>query len=60
MSNESLHRKKRILVADDDPAILDSVKMLLEDEGYDVDTTANGETVRKLKTNLPDLLILDI
>ncbi len=60
MTQKSLLQKKRILVADDDPAILDSVKMLLEDEGYIVEVTANGETVKKLQNDLPNLLILDI
>lgn len=51
---------KRILVADDDPAIGHSIKMLLEDEGYVVETTADGETVRAIKDNLPHLILLDI
>jgi len=51
---------KKILVADDDPAILDSVKMILELEGYDVDTTVNGETVYKMEKDYPDVLLLDI
>ena len=51
---------KKILVADDDPAILDSIKMILELEGYEVVTTVNGATVPSLLKNKPDLLLLDI
>lgn len=51
---------KKILVADDDPAICDAVCMILEEEGYDVDTTVNGETVLKIKKDMPDLVLLDI
>lgn len=51
---------KKILIADDDPAICDSVKMLLELEGYEVDTTVNGETIYKMEKDFPDLLLLDI
>jgi CheY-like chemotaxis protein len=51
---------KRILIADDDPAICDAVSMILEEEGYVVSTTFNGETVLKMKRDLPDLLLLDI
>lgn len=51
---------KKILIADDDPAILDSVEIMLEMEGYDVDTTANGETIYKMKKDYPDVLLLDI
>lgn len=51
---------KKILVADDDPAICDSIKMMLELEGYEVDTTVDGETIYKMEKEFPDLLLLDI
>lgn len=51
---------KKILVADDDPAIVDSIQMILEDEGYEVDTTVNGEAVYKMEKDYPHLLLLDI
>ena len=52
--------KKQILVADDNPAILDALKIMLEEEGYKVETTVDGATVKGLKEPLPDLLLLDI
>jgi DNA-binding response OmpR family regulator len=52
--------KKRILVADDNPAILDALKIMLEEEGYEVETTVDGATVLDMKKPLPDLLLLDI
>lgn len=51
---------KKILIADDDPAICDSVKMMLELEGYEVDTTVNGATIYKMEKIFPDVLLLDI
>ena len=48
------------MVADDDPAILDVMRMMLEFEGYEVLTTLNGGAVLKMETELPDLLLLDI
>jgi DNA-binding response OmpR family regulator len=51
---------KKILIADDDPSICDSLKMMLELEGYEVDTTVNGETIYKMEKDFPDLLLLDI
>lgn len=51
---------KKILVADDDPAICDSIKMMLELEGFEVDTTVNGQTIYKMEKDFPDLLLLDI
>lgn len=51
---------RNILLADDDASILEPIKMMLEDEGYHVDTTLSGADLLHLGTNLPDLLILDI
>jgi CheY-like chemotaxis protein len=51
---------KTILVADDDPAILDAIGMLLEMEGYAVITAVDGEAVEQAKSALPDLILLDI
>lgn len=53
-------KKVKVLVADDDPAICDAVQFMLEEEGYDVDTTVNGETIYKMEKNYPDILLLDI
>lgn len=52
--------KKKILVADDDPAICDSLQFMLEEEGYEVVTTVNGETIYTMEKEFPDLLLLDI
>jgi DNA-binding response OmpR family regulator len=51
---------KKIMIADDDPGIVDAVEMLLEFEGYRVTTTVDGSTVLDMKEELPDLLLLDI
>lgn len=50
----------KILVADDDPAILDSIRMLLELNGYEVETTVDGEKIYKMEKDYPDILLLDI
>jgi CheY-like chemotaxis protein len=51
---------KRIMIADDDPSILDAVGIMLEFEGYDVQCTLNGTTLLNLTNEFPDLLLLDI
>jgi CheY-like chemotaxis protein len=51
---------KKILLVDDDPAILDSVSLLLEFEGYQVVATSNTSDLLTMETDLPDLLLLDI
>ncbi|MBA3723390.1 MAG: response regulator [Candidatus Levybacteria bacterium] len=52
--------KKKILVADDDPAIVDCLQIMLEEADYEVKTTTDGETVRMVKKELPDVILLDI
>ena len=53
---------KRILIIDDDPGILFSLELLLQDAGYEVDTsTQDGEFAEAAVMNRPpDLIILDI
>ncbi len=58
MDNTSI--KKRILIADDDHAIVDSLTVILEEFGYDVKSTDDGRKVYRIKNDLPDLLLLDI
>lgn len=51
----------RILVADDDEAVLESVAWLLQENGYDV-VPANGgvSCIEQLEKRAPDLILLDI
>jgi DNA-binding response OmpR family regulator len=53
-------KNKKIMIADDDPGIVDAIEMLLEFEGYEVTSTVDGSTVLDMKDELPDLLLLDI
>ena len=53
--------EKRILVVDDDPDIIKSFTMILECEGYNVDTAKDGvECMQKVAADPPDLILLDI
>lgn len=51
---------KKILIADDDPAIVDALAFMLKETGYQVITTVNGSSVPELYNQKPDLLLLDI
>jgi len=54
-------KKKRILIVDDDKSVLKSLTEILQEEGYDVDTTeTGGEAIEKSKTQFYDLALLDI
>jgi CheY-like chemotaxis protein len=52
--------KRKILIADDDSAIREGITMILEDAGYDVSSTTNGETIGMVQHYAPDLILLDI
>ena len=51
---------KKILVVDDDEGILDMVQLVLEDEGYEVQTSLDGALFQQMHSELPDLILLDI
>lgn len=53
--------RRRILVADDQPSMLEYMRDLLERAGYAVETVSNGrEAVASIRDSRPDLLITDI
>jgi len=52
---------KKILIVDDEPAIVSYLEMLLQDQGYDTVTAGNGnEALERVKADRPDLVTLDI
>jgi DNA-binding response OmpR family regulator len=51
---------KKILIADDDPGILDAIGIMLEFEGYEVKCTPNCDSLLTMENEFPDLLLLDI
>jgi len=60
MSAEN-EKKKQVLVIDDEPDVVTYLSMLLEDNGYETVSAANGiEGMEKAKQNRPDLICLDI
>lgn len=50
----------KILVADDDPAILDALKMMLELHNYNVETISDGLVLQRIRGKRPRLVLLDI
>lgn len=51
----------RILVVDDEPDLLELVRFHLTQEGFSVDTAANGiDAMAELRRSVPDLAILDL
>jgi CheY-like chemotaxis protein len=55
-------RRARVLVVDDDPDFLESMRFVLEGDGYQVGVAVNGEeAMHALRVGqTPDLIILDL
>jgi DNA-binding NarL/FixJ family response regulator len=54
-------RKRKILMIDDSPVILEAGRMALEDAGYDVVTADNPLIVASLvRKERPDLVLIDV
>lgn len=52
---------KKLLIIDDDPDILRSLKVILEDQGFIVKTASNKtDGIKLCSSENPDLIILDI
>ena len=52
---------KRILIVDDEPDIVETVKFSLELEGYHCLVSYDGlEAIEKVHQEMPDLIILDV
>lgn len=52
---------KKILVVDDEPSICHGCKLILSENGYEVDIAYSGrEGLEKISDNLFDLILLDI
>ena len=56
-----MDNKKKILIVDDDPFILDMYVLKLKEGNYQIDTAANGkDALKKMNEIKPDLLLLDV
>lgn len=53
--------KKYVLIVDDDPDLVETVCMMLENKGYEVGKAYDGvEGEEAIKERHPDLLVLDV
>lgn len=51
--------KKKILVLEDDPDILYTLNIVLQNAGYEVELLSSGQSIMDGTYNRPDLFILD-
>ncbi len=53
--------KKKVLIVDDEPDILEGIQFHLEQEGYEVFTAINGwEALGAVRALEPDLVLMDV
>jgi len=53
--------KRHVLVIDDDPDIVEVIKVVLESAGYSVESAGDGDSgLAKMRAKKPDLVILDV
>src|SRR4030067_1020870 len=53
--------RKKILLEDDDPDLVEAMKIILENKSYDVAVAHDGkEGLKKVETEQPNLIILDV
>jgi len=56
-----MENRKRILVVDDEKGLVKIIRLNLEQDGFDVIEAFNGsQAMEKLRTTLPDLVLLDV
>lgn len=61
MAGRKIDRERRILLVDDEEAIIEEMSDYLKRKGYVVDTAANGEeALDKFALDVPDVLITDL
>lgn len=52
---------KRVLIVEDDPALIELLRFLLEQEGLEVEVAHDGlEALDKMEVWMPDLVLLDL
>jgi two-component system response regulator VicR len=57
---KNIAMSKRILVIDDDEDILEILRIIFQEEGYDVVLSNTGNTADQIEVIHPDLILLDI
>ena len=60
MTNQTEPSKKRVLVADDDPSILYSVKRVLGNSYVVIEASNGEEAVHLTQSHTPDIILMDM
>src|SRR5438876_52256 len=61
MGKKAESPKRRILVCDDDPGVVEVITIMLQEEGHEVKTLNSGKAIQKrVQEYSPDIILLDI
>ena len=56
-----MNKRPKVLIAEDEETIVESLSFLMEKEGYDVSVATDGQTAIKMITrDIPDMVLLDV
>jgi len=61
MSDTRFLRKKKVLIVEDQPELLELIRLHFKEEGFAIATATNGvEAIKKAHSLQPDLILLDV
>ncbi len=61
MNQTTLFRRKKVLLVEDEPELLELLRLQFQEEGFATATASDGiEAVRKARSIQPDLILLDV
>lgn len=56
-----MNQRPRVLIAEDEETIVESLCFLMEKEGYEVSVATNGQTaITMIARDIPDMVLLDV
>tara|TARA_R110000796_G_scaffold10692_5_gene35825 strand:+ start:98158 stop:98541 length:384 start_codon:yes stop_codon:yes gene_type:complete len=56
-----LNKRPKVLIAEDEETIVESLSFLMEKEGYDVSVATDGQTaIKMIARDIPDMVLLDV
>ncbi len=56
-----MNERPKVLIAEDEETIVESLSFLMEKEGYDVSVATDGQTaIKMIARDIPDMVLLDV
>jgi len=56
-----LNKRPKVLIAEDEETIVESLSFLMEKEGYDVSVATDGQTaIKMIARDIPNMVLLDV